>query len=140
MPNPSPKTEHLKKHQIKKGEVRNPIGAGAHDPALRAVRFMTKDEMAEVGKLILDKDFQQLREMADSLKVNDGKKKNISVLKAMVASVAMRIISKGDMHALDILLNRLVGKVKDEVQLNGENGKPFEMIIRDYREKKNEPE
>ncbi len=33
----------------------------------------------------------------------------------MIASVAVRIIQGGDMHALDILLNRLVGKVKDEV-------------------------
>jgi hypothetical protein len=52
----------------------------------------------------------------------------------MVASVALKIISKGDMYALDVLLNRLIGKVKDEVLLTGD-GNPFQMIIKDYREK-----
>lgn len=131
MPNPN-----IKNHGFKKGVSGNPLGGKLHNKELKAVRFMTKEEMAEVGKLILDKDFQQLREMADALKTNDGKKKDISVLKAMVASVAMKIISKGDMHALDILLNRLIGKVKDEVDISGKDGSPLAIVVKNYVEKK----
>jgi hypothetical protein len=126
--------EHLKKHQIKKGEVRNPRGAAAHDPALRAIRACTKEELRDVANLILADDFQGLKDLAEAMKSTDKKPKGITVLKAMVASVALKIISKGDMYALDVLLNRLIGKVKDEVLLTGD-GNPFQMIIKDYREK-----
>lgn len=96
-------------HQFKPGQSGNPQGARLHDPELRAVRNLTKKELADIGNLIIKGDHKALRKLAKS--------ESATVLQRMLASVAVRIIDKGDMGALDILMNRLVGKVKDEVAL-----------------------
>lgn len=102
--------------QFKKGQVANPEGARAHDPEMRMLKRLTKEEMKEVGNLVLMGN-------VDSLK-GIGKDPKSSALKTMLASVCVRVISKGDMQAFDILLNRLIGKVKDEVEHSGMVARP----------------
>lgn len=95
--------------QFKKGQSGNPLGGRAHDPVMRALKRLTKDELKEVGSLLLRGNLDALKEVSQDKKAN--------VLKVMLASVCVRVMKQGDMHALDILLNRLVGKVKDEVDV-----------------------
>ena len=101
-----------KAHRFKKGQSGNPLGGKLHDPAVKAFKNLTKAEMVIVGNMIIKGDIEGIKELAKDPKAN--------VLQAMIASVAARVISKGDMQALDVLLNRLIGKVKDEVLHSGD--------------------
>jgi hypothetical protein len=100
----------------KPGQSGNPLGGKMHDPALKAIKNLTKAELVTIGNLIIKRDIKALKEVIDS--------KDATVLQVMLASVAEKIIRQGDMHALDILLNRLVGKVKDEIMHQGEINTP----------------
>lgn len=93
---------------IKKGQVLNPKGGQAHDPHLKLIKMLTQKELAEIGNLVIKNNLDALKAIA--------KDKNATVIKVMLAAVAVKVIEKGDMHALDILLNRLVGKVKEQVE------------------------
>ncbi len=115
MPNPNPSVET----RIKKGEVRNPLGAGAQHPEIRALRNLTKDEMAEVGSLIVKGDLAEIRQIIEDSKPGSNSKTKHSTLKVMLASVAIRVINRGDMHALDILLNRLIGRPIETIDHQG---------------------
>lgn len=44
---------------------------------------------------------------------------------------------EGDMSKLDALLNRAIGKVKEEVSIGGSNGNAIELVIKDYRSRDN---
>jgi hypothetical protein len=78
---------------------------------MKMLKHLTKQELIEVGNLVIKNNREELVKLAKDPKA--------SVITTMIASVAAKIISKGDMHALDILLNRLIGKVKDEVSHSG---------------------
>jgi hypothetical protein len=99
------------KPRWKKGESGNPRGRPPDDFGLRAIKMLTQEELATVANLILKNNVDALKAI--------GKDENSSVLKTMVAAVAVKIISNGDMHALDTLLNRLIGKVKDQINVTG---------------------
>lgn len=106
MANPHP----TKKGRLfKKGEVHNPLGAGAHNKELRAVKRLTQQEIAEVGGFILQNNLESLKEV----KANPAS----SVFKVWICSVAITAINKGDAQALNVLLDRIVGKVKEENKL-----------------------
>jgi len=107
--NPIGKNSPPVKHQFKPGQSGNPLGGKLHDQELRAVKNLTKKELADVGNLIIKNNFDALKKLSKDAKA--------TVLQRMLASIAVRIIDKGDMGALDILMNRLVGKVKDEIAL-----------------------
>lgn len=107
--NPSPST------RIKKGEVRNPEGARAHNQALKNLKHLTKKELADLTNLIIKGDLDQLKRIAK-------KEVKASVLQVMVAAVCVKVIEKGDMHSLNMLLDRIIGKVKDEVHHSGSVG------------------
>ncbi len=98
----------------KKGQSGNPKGGLAHDPALKKLKRLTKDEMIEIGSMVVKGSVASLRAIA--------KDPNESALKCMMAAVAVRTIVKGDPKALDALLNRLIGKVKDEVHVSNPDG------------------
>lgn len=101
-----------KEHRWKPGQSGNPQGGRKHDPEMKAFARLTKEELKDVAALILKGDLTELERMS-----ND---KTQIVLKVMVASVAAKIMKKGDMHALDLLLNRLIGKVKQEIGIEGD--------------------
>lgn len=115
-PNPSPKT------RIKKGEVRNPKGAGAHNPELREIRNLTKKELVDLGNLVIKGDLPALKKIADA-------KKGVPVLTIWLAKICVKGIERGDVAALDILLNRLVGKVKDETLMTAEISAAPQIIV-----------
>jgi hypothetical protein len=95
----------------KKGESGNPNGRPPDPPALKKLKNLTKAELVDVGNMVIKGDHDALKKLAKAPKA--------TVLQRMLASVAVKVIEKGDMHSLDILLNRMVGKVKDEVAFTG---------------------
>lgn len=90
------------------GESGNPDGRPPDSPELKALKHLTKEELTDVASLIVKGKIEDLEEL----------KTTGTILQRMVASVAIRIMNKGDMFHLDVLLNRLIGKVKDEVQID----------------------
>lgn len=97
---------------FQKGQSGNPLGGKLGDPNMKKLRALSKAELVEVGNLLVKGDVTALRENARDPKA--------TVLQTMLASVAVKIISKGDMGALNQLLDRLIGKVKDEVHHTGD--------------------
>lgn len=108
-----PKTKHLEKHMFKKGQSGNPEGGRAHNPDLRLIKNLTEAEMVEIGSLVVKGSIEDLKKIKDDPKT--------TVLKAMMASVAIKTIQTGNPQALDILLNRLVGKAKERVEITSDN-------------------
>lgn len=100
----------------KKGQSGNPLGGKIQNVEKRAIRNLTEQEMIEIGSLVVKGSLAELKEIA--------KDPNASALKCMMAAVAVKTISKGDPYALDTLLNRLVGKPKERIEMTGQDGGP----------------
>lgn len=103
----------LKPYHFKKGQSGNEGGRPKDSPEIKAIKNLTKSELVSISNLIIRQDFGAL--------VALSKREDATTLQRMLAAVAIRIVRKGDMGALDILLNRLVGKVKDEFVHEGLN-------------------
>ncbi len=82
----------------------------------RSLKGLTKKELLEAANLVIKGNINEL--------IYLSRCEDASSLHVMLASVVKRVIQKGDMHALDTLLNRLVGKVKDEVEHTGNMNLP----------------
>jgi hypothetical protein len=82
----------------------------------KVLRKLSKAEFAEIASVILRGDRAELERMAKDPKT--------TIVKAMAASVCATIIKKGDADALDKFFNRIIGKVKDEVEVSGDGLKP----------------
>ncbi len=107
------KNEGFLKHKFKKGQPSaNPIGARAHNPETRKLKNLSKKELVELGNLVVQGNVGELRRIHKD-------KKNSSSLKAMVAAMVIRVIDKGDNGAFESLLNRLIGKVPDKLDVDG---------------------
>lgn len=101
----------------KPGESGNPAGGRKHNPEIRMLKRLTQEEFVDIGNMIISEDMASLTRI-----VKDDTE---TVLRRMVASVAKKVITTGDANTLDIFLNRLIGKVKDQVQVTGMGGGPL---------------
>jgi len=97
-----------KETRWKKGQSGNPEGGRKHNPELKKLKNLTEAEIVEVGSLVVKGSITDLKKLSQN--------PDCSALTAMMASVAAKAINKGDGAALDILLNRIVGKVKERVE------------------------
>lgn len=88
----------------------NPAGRPPEPEEFKAVRRLTKAEIAECGALILDKTVGEIQAMA-----KDPTQKMLNVMLAGMAAAA----AKGNPGAFDKLLDRLVGKQKDRIEVSG---------------------
>lgn len=95
--------------KFQKGNCANPRGAGAHNKEVKVIRRLTHDDIAEIGSLILDGNVEKLKE----IQTNPA----TTVLKVWMCSVAIKAINKGDAQALNALLDRIVGKPKESLNL-----------------------
>lgn len=114
-PNPSPST------RFKKGVVNNPNGARAHDPELKKLKALSKAEFVEIGNLVIKSSMNELKTISDNL--------DNPVLQIMISRVCLKIASKGDMTALNVLLDRLIGKVREDVKFTGDVSLPAQIIV-----------
>lgn len=85
----------------------NPLSRWAEDPYLQRVKQLTKEELSLMGNMILSTDIDTLKYWI--------KKENCNTLRYMLAQVVIKVCNTGCMDTLDKLLNRLIGKVKDEI-------------------------
>lgn len=135
-----PQNKNLGPTMFRPGVSGNPEGARAHDPLKKALKRITQPEVHDVMAMILGCDLEGLQAVT--------KDKNSSVLRVWVASAAVKAINKGDLGALEILLNRLHGKPQERVKLSGsvDSGSTSEKVLalakelERIRSEKNEPE
>lgn len=119
MPRKPPRT-----HGFKPGNKANPLGAGAHNQDLKKVRRLTREMVAELGQLVLEGDLAALQAIKDDPKS--------TVLKVWFAAIAIKSMTRGDAHAFNIILDRIVGKTKDEITVSapdGESGNTAKVIV-----------
>lgn len=103
------------------GNRANPLGAGAHNPDLKRVRHLTQEAVADMGAMILEQNLDALRAIKDD--------PTAPVLKVWFAAIAVRAISKGDATALGPVLDRIVGRVKEKVEVTTPGGGSSAKII-----------
>lgn len=103
------------------GNNANPLGPAAHNPAKRAMKRLTTDDLQDIGSLILKGDLPSLQAVA--------KDPTATVLRVWLASIAVKAINKGDPAALNMILDRLVGKPKAHVELTGSVAQGPQVVI-----------
>ena len=104
-----------------KGQSGNPTGGAAHNPVVKAVRALTKERVAEIIEEILTTDPADAHEMK-------GKAK--TVMEAWLMAGIQKAVRNGDLVPLNALLDRLIGKVKDQVENSGET--TTRVIVENY--------
>ena len=114
----------------KPGESGNPNGRPPLPPELRKARAYNRVYVQEKLTEMMELGVEDLQKI-----VKDPKTK---VIDAMVASVALYGIKKGDQARLNFLMERTIGKVPQPLEHSGNDGAPMELIVRDYREKPDE--
>lgn len=87
---------------FKKGWKGGP-GRPPDPPEVKLIRQLSREQVAEIGSLIISGDVDTLDALA--------KDKKTTILKAMFASCAVKIIRSGNSDALNKLLDRVIGKV-----------------------------
>lgn len=111
------------------GNNANPIGGGAQDPNKRALRRMTQAQVAEVAATILSGTPEDLMRIVGDKDKGIPPDPTATPLKIWFARVALKGIGKGDMSSLDVLLNRTIGRVKEKIELTGEDGGPVQIVL-----------
>ena len=85
---------------VKRGEVRNPSGTNGETRA--AVSRLTREQIADIGSVLLKGDDKSIEKYADSV--------GVPFLKKMIANVAVRASNRGDAKAMRIVLEEIAGK------------------------------
>ena len=95
-------------HWFKKG---NKLGVGRPpvDPELKKARKLTKTKAAALFEIFMHKSVTELDKICKDPKT--------TVLEAMIARVAQQAIRDGDQRRLDFMLDRTIGKVKEQLEV-----------------------
>lgn len=97
--------------KFKRGISGNPNGRPKLDAQTKRIRTLTNEQLKDMGDEILLGTRKKLQGMLED--------PECTPLKCWIANVALKGIQSGDMGSLNELLNRLIGKVKDTVDVNG---------------------
>lgn len=100
-----------------KGKSGNPAGRPP-DVLGKAIRQLTASEFAELANLVIKRDLMSLQAI--------GKEQGASALKVWIAAGVVKAIQKGDLYTLDIFLNRVIGRVKEKIEVTGVDGGPLQ--------------
>jgi flagellar biosynthesis component FlhA len=117
MPNYNPKPGR----KFQKGQVANPLGAGAHNPVVKAAKKLTAETVARMIEVIANHPSDEM----DSLK-----SMKLSFLEEFLLTGLIQARKKGDLDTLLKVLERVVGKVKEQVDHSGET--TTRVIIENY--------
>lgn len=96
---------------FKKGVVTNPKGRPPLPPEINAARKLTKLEVEAALTAFIDMDYQQL---VDFFEAKKG-----TVFQIMVAGILYYAIKTGDQTRFNFFLDRLIGKVTENMNLSG---------------------
>lgn len=106
-------TKHLAAYQFKPGQPSaNPSGR-PKSPIPDALKKMTKQSFRRIIRAVVKGNIDQLNKM-----VTDPK---ASALEVAVASSFMKAISRGDYATIEHILQRIVGKIPDEIVVRSRN-------------------
>jgi hypothetical protein len=105
MPRRPPPLEASRATQFKKGQVANPGG--------RVKGLLTRTALENKISVAMNKTAKKLKE--------ELKSGELSAIDAMIASIICRAVDNGDHLRLDFVLNRILGKVKDVVEVDSKN-------------------
>lgn len=115
-----PNLQNLK--PFKKGQSGNPDGGRKHNPDVKKIRRLSKEEVADIASLLLEKNIEGLQAV-----INDP---NSSTLKVWTATLVVKSMKKGDSKCWDVILSRIIGKVPEKFEHTGKDGGP--MTFADY--------
>jgi hypothetical protein len=96
---------------FKKGQSGNPGGLTPLAKELRSARRLTKEKFIDLVSLMNGASHEEMQRILGNPET--------TALTMMVIKVYMQIIETGNMKDFDVLLNRLIGKVKDETEHTG---------------------
>lgn len=96
--------------RFQKGSNVNPRGRGI-DPLKKALRNLTVQELNDIAGMVVKGTTEDLEAVL--------KNPQESVLKTMVASVCKKAIQQGNEATMEVLLDRLVGKIPDQIKHSG---------------------
>lgn len=104
---------------FEKGESPNPGGIPNTPQKLRGQPKLTRTQLCEAANDLLARTIPELQDVM--------RDKSSPALDVMLASVIIHIAKHGDMQRLNALLDRLIGKVKETVEVT--TPKPFIMRL-----------
>lgn len=89
----------------------NPNGRPPITPEVKALRGLTHEHIKDVMDLLVDQEFEKLREMA--------KDTSLPALKLLYIRAVLRAVETGDLANIEIVLNRVLGKPKERIEHSG---------------------
>lgn len=104
--------KHLVKHRYKPGESGNPKGR-PKNPIPDALKKMTKQSYRRIIRIAVKGNVDALGEIIENEKS--------SVLEVAVAKCLVVAIQKGDYGTIEQIVQRIVGKIPDELNVNSKN-------------------
>ena len=108
-----PKLKRGKGRPIEKGQVLNPNGRPILTPALREITALTKQMVAESVSDLWGLSIDELHEITKQTT-------RVAVGKMVMARILYQAALKGDQARMDAILNRAIGKPKEEVVVDVE--------------------
>jgi hypothetical protein len=97
-----------KKTQFKKGESGNPAGKPPLDPKIKELKKLTAVELEEMINGLLSANEEELNNIDASA--------SEPYIRRIMVRILQRTYETGSMQQLDMILNRLIGKVKEHIQ------------------------
>jgi len=116
---------HSNPQLIVKGQVLNKLGITVTAAEIDELRKEDKIKAAKILSELLHGRYEDLKEMLET--------KQGTNLQLMYGAVIYRALMKGDYQAADFLLNRAIGKVKEEVEHS--LGNSFSELMEKAKEK-----
>jgi hypothetical protein len=103
------RTKGSKTTQFAKGQSGNPTGKVPVDPRVKEIKKFTAEELEQLISVLLEAGPDELERIdADP---------TAPMIKKIMASILTRTQMTGSMQQLDMVLNRLIGKVKERMEV-----------------------
>jgi hypothetical protein len=103
----------------------NPNGRPKLSPEVKEIQKLTNEKLISLMNDLIGCDLPELK-----AKLSDPK---ATILKLMLGAVLKQALEKGDDKRIDFLLNRMVGKPKEHIDISSESG--IKVVIEDYSKK-----
>jgi len=103
--------------RFKKGQSGNPRGGQLHDPAIKKLKAITRQEIADIGSMVIVGNKAALNRILKNTKE--------TVLRQWFAKVALNALDSGDSKHFNVLLDRIVGKATEVKEISGPGGSPL---------------
>jgi hypothetical protein len=115
------KKEMEKKPRGRPFEKGNKLSKGGQKlpAALKAVRYLSHDQVAEMGTILLEGNVADVKAIASD--------PNASFLKRWTATMAVKGMVTGDVKVWEAVLNRVVGPMKQRLEISGDPVNPVQV-------------